>query len=65
MTEQRTPEQIRGEIEAEREHLAAAIGALETDAKRTGVLASYVVAAAAGVLTLRKLITGRRRRKTT
>ena len=62
MPERRTPEQVRGEIEAEREQLAAALGALGGDAKRAGRLASLALASAAGVLTLRRLVTRRHRR---
>ncbi len=43
--ERRTTEQVRGEIELERERLAAAIGTLESDAKRTGRVATIAFAA--------------------
>ena len=51
----RKPEDIRAEIEAERERLASAIDTLGTDAKRTGRRASVVLGAAAGLMTLRKV----------
>ena len=64
MSERRTPDQVRAEIESEREQLAAAIGTLGADAKRTGRMASYAVAAAGGLVTLRKLRRRRKRKKT-
>ncbi len=60
MPDRRTPEHVRGEIEAEREQIAAALVALGADARRLSRLGSIAVAAATGLVALRRLIAGRR-----
>lgn len=54
-TADRTPEQIRSEIAAERAQLDAAINSLETDAKELGRIAGVVLAGVVGLATLRKI----------
>jgi Protein of unknown function (DUF3618) len=61
MPEERTPGEIRREIELERERLTAAVEALGAEAKRTARLASYAAGALTGLLALRRLRRRRRR----
>jgi hypothetical protein len=61
MPDRRTIEQVRGEIEVEREQLAEALGTLGSDAKRAGLLGSLLAVAGAALLVVRRVAAGRRR----